>query len=149
MIARIFGFVLRWTWCAMGVLGLLVCIGAVIWSGADKWMDIQADSEDSWYPSPSGKYVARYVWQAGGGGISPFCFEQVYVYPGSWAHHPNRPDNRDHQVYQSSCSSVSIAAGSPVEWDNDQTMRIRITVAGGASSTASDRDMNVEFHIKD
>jgi hypothetical protein len=56
----------------MEVLGLLVCVVALVWRSYVDLVESENLTEDIWYPSPAGKYIARYVSKAGVVNLSTF-----------------------------------------------------------------------------
>jgi hypothetical protein len=141
-----FGFVVRWTWRAMGVLGVVVCVGALLGRSWVEWGEIPDHKQETWYPSPDGKYVALYKMEAGGFPISSFCNESISVYPAESAHLSEHQE-QDYQVYRSSCKSVAIEGVAHLQWKNRDTFRISMLVQGIAPVKPGDLVVGVEFKI--
>jgi hypothetical protein len=81
--------------------------------------------------SPDGKLKAAIVTYAGGGAISPYCYQSISVVP---AETPDQEavDSR-FEVYSGPCDSFALKEGtmaaSPlVEWISDSMLRITISI---------------------
>lgn len=146
MINAITDFVLRWTWRAMGVLGLLVCIAALVGSRLIALMESDNLKQDVWYPSPDGQYVARYVSEAGGFALSWFCDESIFIYPAALAKGADAQEP-EREIYRSSCQSVAID-DAHLQWKTADTLWIRVPIYNEHRAEAGALMVDVEFKVK-
>lgn len=131
----------------MAVLGLLVCIAALVARCSIGWIERNSYNEDTWYPSPDGKYIARYVMKAADDSISAFCTESVQVYPAAMAHLPEA-QKTEPEIYRSACQSVAIDGRDHVRWTADDILTLRV-LPGDFPGRPRHLWVDVEFKIKE
>lgn len=130
----------------MGVLGGAVCVGALLGRSLVAWVESNNHKQEIWYPSPDGKYVARYKMEAGGLAISSFCNESISVYSVGSAHLPVT-QGQDHQIYGSSCQSVAIDGRSHLQWINNDTFRIKVPIQRSFSAKFGGLVVDIELKV--
>jgi hypothetical protein len=117
------------------LVGLLATIGALtmLASGyvailfglvAVKFPELRPPDRDiSAILSPNGQYKAITIWMAGGGAISPFCTESVFVVSASV---PNEAAERDEKnmVYGMACDRSSPS----IVWTSNDMLQITFSI---------------------
>jgi hypothetical protein len=82
-------------------------------------------------PAPGGKLKAALVTYAGGGGISPYCIDNVTIVPSTAT--AEDAQKKDFLIFSGECSSFSVENGvmesSPrIEWLSDHALRITFSL---------------------
>lgn len=120
---------------ALAALGLIV----IVVSGA-AWMLGRSDAPsgaqraDAWvvesYSAPDGRFKAVVFNQNGGGAISPYCFDSVYVSKG------DRPDEQAwddaNLVLNGACGVLVGERGESIRWNSPTELRIAIDLTVGS-----------------
>ncbi|MCU1752117.1 hypothetical protein [Pseudomonas sp. 6D_7.1_Bac1] len=84
------------------------------------------------YPSPGGGSTAALVSYSGGGGLSPYCYDEIVIFNKTMDVQVAIKD-REYQVYSAGCASFSDRSNSPkIEWTLDS--KVRVEFALGRSS---------------
>lgn len=91
-------------------------------------------------PSPNGKYKATLATWAGGGGLSPYCYNQLSVSAGDLPQDMAIADKL--VVFAGECDTFSpsngIVGNSPrIEWDGDTKLKITLSIHSTALSPAA------------
>lgn len=81
--------------------------------------------------SPSGKYKATLATWAGGGGLSPYCYDQLSVSEASLPQEMAIADNLT--VFAGECSTFrpqnGVSENSPIlRWDEDSRLRVTLSI---------------------
>lgn len=127
---------------ALAVLGLIVI---VVSGGA--WMLGRSDAPsgaqraDAWVveslPAPDGRFKAVVFNQNGGGALSPYCFDSVYVSKG------DRPDEQAwddaNLVLNGACGVLVGQRGESIRWSSPTELRIAIDPTVGSRGIATMR----------
>jgi hypothetical protein len=90
--------------------------------------------------SPNGSYKAALATWAGGGGISPYCYNRLTVVPAGAS--PDESIARDRVVFEAECDSFAAPNGkignSPaVRWESDQKLKVTFSILGSALHPAA------------
>lgn len=91
-------------------------------------------------PSPSGSHKAVVATWAGGGGISPYCFDRLTVV---LAEAPTgEAVSRSKAVFEAECDSFGLSKGrirrSPeIKWESDQKLKVTFSILSTALSAAT------------
>jgi len=94
--------------------------------------------------SPSGKYKAIVFTNAGGGAISPSCFQRISVAPAS-IKESEVERMPQHEVYSGPCDSFTNHEPSPkVQWTSDSSLRIEFSINETAISPSQVRLKKVD-----
>ncbi len=116
---------------ALAVLGLIVIVvsgGAWMMSRSDA-RRADADVVES-IPAPDGRYKAVVFNENGGGAISPYCFDSVYVSKG------DRPDEQAwddaNLVVNGACGVLVGKPGESIRWTSPGELRIAIDSTVGS-----------------
>jgi hypothetical protein len=76
------------------------------------------------YPAPDGKYKAVKLTVAGGGAISPFCNDAIFVVPITVVDEAAESDERS-KVYAGACNTFANHEPAPkVEWLSKEVLQI-------------------------
>ena len=86
-------------------------------------------------PSPSGSYKAVLTTWAGGGGISPYCYNRLTVIP--TAATTNSESATAMAVFEGECATFPLRNGavenSPsIHWESDTKLKVRFSINGTA-----------------
>lgn len=124
---------------ALAALGLIV----IVFYGS-AWMLSRSDARraDAWVvesvPAPDGRYKAVVFSENGGGGISPYCFDSVYVSDANT--HDEQALNEANLVVGGSCDVLVGVRGERIRWTSPSELRIAIDprpASGGSVPCAS------------
>lgn len=85
--------------------------------------------------SPNDEYRAVIQTWAGGGALSPYCYEAILIVPAR-VNLANMHDAQSYEVYSGSeCDSFADHSSSPeITWDGDRTLKVRISINRTAMS---------------
>jgi hypothetical protein len=119
------------------IVGYLFLIGATL-------PDLgKPDRFVSAYPAPDGKYKAVKLTVAGGGAISPFCNDAIFVVPITVADEAAERDESS-KIYAAACDTFENHEPAPkIEWISKRILQITFSVNSTApKSSKSDPKKN-------
>jgi hypothetical protein len=113
------------------LLAIIGGITVVIWFVPKNPPTPRAPDGIRFSPSPDAKFKAALLTFAGGGALSPYCYEKVSIVPAAATDHDAAEDR--FEVYSGPCDSFSstnnIIEQSPkLEWLSDTELRITISI---------------------
>jgi len=92
---------------------------------------IPASSDEPYielHPSPSGGAVAALVSYSGGGGLAPYCYDEIVIF-NSVLDVRAAIKEKKYQVYSALCASFSGGGNSPkLEWVLDSKVRVEFAL---------------------
>lgn len=126
---------------ALAVLGLIVIVSGAAWMLSRSDAPSGAQWADAWVvesiPAPDRRYKAVVLNENGGGGISPYCFDSVYVSKG------DRPDEQAwddaNLVVNGGCGVLVGEWGERIRWTSPTELRIAIDPTVGSRGIATMR----------
>lgn len=113
----------HWVWHVMAVFGVLATVSVSLMSVNDI-ASPKAVVEETYYPSPDGKYIAQRTVRYRLRLLSPYCYEEVQIYPASFGY-PEKGTRQGAVVYGSTCASTwSIPSPLVLKWRGNREIAL-------------------------